>query len=338
MAEVLDSPGRPRAVAPGDDRPTAHLLHQRFRYTYTVPVRNLRHRLVVVPPVVHGSQRRLFHRVTTTGAEATSRPRADRFGNHVVQVRAAIVRESIEFEVWTVVRRDPARQAAVLGAAAAADPRLLRGSTLTRADQALAEVARSLVDRPGSDGGGLGLAERACSWAHHALRYGFDVTTVRTTAAEALAGGRGVCQDHAHLMVAVCRAAGVAARYVSGHLEGEGGSHAWVEVIVPDPHWGGGATVVAFDPTHDRRAGAGYVTVAVGRDYTDVAPTSGLFEGEGTGVLSTTKQLRALATDIDLSDALTRAGRSELWSIDPLPDRSNDQSSGGTVTSAVQRS
>ena len=319
MAEVLDPPDRPGAVAPGDDRPTAHLLHQRFRYTYTVPVRNLRHRLVVVPPVVHGSQRRLYHRVTTTGAEATSRTRADGFGNHVVHLRAPVVRESIEFEVWTVVRRDPARQAAVLGAAAAADPRLLRGSTLTRADQALAEVARSLVDRPGSDGGGLGLAERACSWAHHALRYGFDVTTVRTTAAEALAGGRGVCQDHAHLMVAVCRAAGVAARYVSGHLEGEGGSHAWVEVIVPGPR-SDRATVVAFDPTHDRRAGAGYLTVAVGRDYIDVAPTSGLFEGEGTGVLSTTKQLRALATDIDLSEALARAG------------------SGGTVTSAVRRS
>ena len=54
-----------------------------------------------------------------------------------------------------------------------------------------------------------------------------------TTAAEALAGGRGVCQDAAHIMVALARLAQVPARYVSGHLLGQGGTHAWVEVVVP---------------------------------------------------------------------------------------------------------
>ena len=60
------------------------------------------------------------------------------------------------------------------------------------------------------------------------------MTSIATTAAEALAGGRGVCQDTAHVMIALCRAAGLPARYVSGHLLGEGGTHAWVEVIVAD--------------------------------------------------------------------------------------------------------
>lgn len=299
MAEVGDPPGRP-AVA-DDGRTTAHLLHQRFRYDYATPVRGLRHRLVVVPPEVHGGQRRLFHRVTVTGAPSTVRSRTDGFGNHVVSVHAPVVEEAVEFEIWAVVRRDPRREAGFLPTAALGDRRLLRSTPLTRPDAALADVARSLAARRG-EGSGIAVAERVCSWAHGALRYGFGATTVRTTAAEALAGERGVCQDYAHLMVSVCRAAGVAARYVSGHLAGEGGSHAWVEVLTAE--YGHRPAVVAFDPTHDRRAGAGYLTVATGRDYADVAPTSGRFQGEGAGVLRATKRLRALATDLDLAGVL----------------------------------
>ena len=98
------------------------------------------------------------------------------------------------------------------------------------------------------------------------------VTSVATTAAEALAGRRGVCQDTAHVMIALCRAAELPARYVSGHLLGEGGTHAWVEVIVADT---AGARAVALDPCQGRRADRDYLTVATGRDYGAVAPTSG---------------------------------------------------------------
>src|SRR6202034_936161 len=111
-----------------------------------------------------------------------------------------------------------------------------------------------------------------------------------TTASEALAGGRGVCQDYAHVMLAICRAAGVPARYVSGHLIGEGGSHAWVEVLQKDP-MGSGGIAVGFDPTHDRRVDGRYLTVAVGRDYSDVAPTSGTFRGHTQGALTVQKRL-----------------------------------------------
>src|SRR5439155_332940 len=83
---------------------------------------------------------------------------------------------------------------------------------------------------------------------------------------EALAFGAGVCQDYAHVMLALCRECGLPARYVSGHMLGQGGTHAWVEVVLPA---GGGHDAVAhaFDPTHAGRAGLGYVTIAVGRDY-----------------------------------------------------------------------
>ncbi len=100
-------------------------------------------------------------------------------------------------------------------------------------------------------------------------RTGSAATDVDTTAADALAGGMGVCQDQAHVMLAMCRSVGVRARYVSGHLIGQGGTHAWVEALVPD---GSGARAVAFDPCHGRRADRRYVTIATGRDYRDVAP------------------------------------------------------------------
>ena len=75
-------------------------------------------------------------------------------------------------------------------------------------------------------------------------------------------------------MLALCRIRGLAARYVSGHLVGQGGTHAWVEVVVPSAD-GHAAEAVGYDPCNGRRTGAGHVTVATGRDYRDVPPTVG---------------------------------------------------------------
>jgi transglutaminase-like putative cysteine protease len=114
------------------------------------------------------------------------------------------------------------------------------------------------------------------------------VTTVETTAAEALALSHGVCQDYAHIMLALCRLCDLPARYVSGHLLGEGGTHAWVDVLLPAPSE---AVAVAFDPTHGREVGLSYVTVAVGRDYRDVAPTSGSYKATYKGRLSSERRV-----------------------------------------------
>ena len=271
----------------------AFLLEQRFRYTYASPIQGLRHRLVVVPRSGHGGQRRRDHGLTVTGTSALVTTAADGFANHVIEVRAPAVDEWIEFEAWAVVERRGTPGTTVLPGAALSDPRLLQPTPLTEIAGDQLREAASQLDGPG--GGALDIAEQACSWAHGALTYQFGVTGVRTTAAAAVAGGRGVCQDHAHIMLALCRAAGVAARYVSGHLVGEGGSHAWVEVVVPSGSQG--AVAVAFDPTHDRRARQGYLTVAVGRDYTDVAPTSGTFAGSSPGILSASKRLSVVGAD-----------------------------------------
>jgi transglutaminase-like putative cysteine protease len=96
-------------------------------------------------------------------------------------------------------------------------------------------------------------------------------------------------------MLALCRELGLAARYVSGHLVGQGGTHAWVEVIAPAGE--GRAVAVAFDPTHGRRAGLAYVTIAVGRDYRDVAPTSGSYASPVPGRLVAQRHLGVTAVE-----------------------------------------
>ncbi len=119
-------------------------------------------------------------------------------------------------------------------------------------------------------------ADALSNMIRDSFEYAHDVTGVRTTASEAWQLRAGVCQDMAHVMIAMCSSLGIAARYVSGHLVGDGASHAWVEIA--DPAHG---RVVAIDPTHRRRTDLRYVTTATGRDYRDVAPTSGTYRGEG---------------------------------------------------------
>ena len=93
-------------------------------------------------------------------------------------------------------------------------------------------------------------------------------------------------------MLAVCHVIGLPARYVSGHLLGQGGTHAWVEVLAPQ---GEQAAAIAFDPCNGRRAGSGYLTSPPGRDYADVAPTSGSYVGASGNTLTTPRQLGVLS-------------------------------------------
>lgn len=265
-----------------------YLLSQTFRYDYSAPVRQLEQRLMVVPPAAHGDQRRVEHRVKVDGAIVRTATTRDGFGNHVVHVRALHVDQAIEFDTWVEVERCQDAAPPVLAIPALRDRRYTHPSWLTRPSPAVMDVASHLRSR---SHGPLELAENITSWVNGAFTYSHDATDVRTTAAEALASGAGVCQDYAHVMLSISRACGLAARYVSGHLVGEGGTHAWVEVLVEDQSRAGRAMAVAFDPTHDRRVQSGYVTVAVGRDYSDVAPTSGTFRSPGAGRLSCRKRL-----------------------------------------------
>jgi transglutaminase-like putative cysteine protease len=264
-------------------------LEQSFRYDYDTPAQSVRQRLVVVPPARHGDLHRRAHRVHVTGAATRRRTSRDAAGNTIVRVHAPRVERGVEFQVTAILERVRGDGPPALSAAALTDPRLLHPTRLTAPDERLHALAAELA-RPGTND--LELADRICAGVHAAIAYESGVTTVTTTAAEALAGGRGVCQDTAHVMLALCHLVRLPARYVSGHLLGQGGTHAWVEVIVPS---GGRTVAISFDPCHGRRANCGYVTVATGRDYTDVAPTSGTYLGASGGRLTTTRTMGVIA-------------------------------------------
>jgi transglutaminase-like putative cysteine protease len=272
-----------------------YLVAQRFRYEYTRPVHRLRHRLMVLPPDRHGDQRTLTSRVSAS-LPAEERRWTDQFGNTAVEFEVPVVESAVEFEARIVVSRDGSEGPFMEAAGWLTDPRLLEPSTLTAPSRSLARVARRLRARAAD---GLARAEAVSWWTHRALTYERGVTGVHTTATGALELRRGVCQDYAHVMLALCRLVGLPARYVSGHLLGEGGTHAWVEVLLPDPSGSGLAAAFAFDPTHGGRVGAGHVTVATGRDYLDVAPTAGTYVGAAGGRLSATRRMDVL----DLDDA-----------------------------------
>ena len=289
-APVLDHHGLDLAAA----RRVRYVLEQSFRYEYDAPVESLRQRLVIVPPARHGNQYLRAHRLEVTGAQVRRRVRRDAVGNVVAWLQAERVPHSIEFRLAAVLERIRDDGPAVLPAAALRHPRLLRPTRLTSADDRLRAMAADIVRqaaRPGNSDPEE-VAERICAAVFAAISYEYGVTSVTTTAAGALAGGRGVCQDFAHVMLALCHLLELPARYVSGHLLGQGGTHAWVEVIVPRA---GHAEAVAFDPCNGRRTDSGYVTVATGRDYSDVAPTSGSYVGMSPGRLTAGRRVAILA-------------------------------------------
>ena len=96
--------------------------------------------------------------------------------------------------------------------------------------------------------------------------------------------GAGVCQDFAHLTIAILRLAGVPSRYVSGYLApmpgtsqvGDQASHAWIEAQLPSQGW------IGFDPTHGCSTDARHIKVAIGRDYSDVTPLRGVYRSLGS--------------------------------------------------------
>jgi transglutaminase-like putative cysteine protease len=254
-------------------------VRQRYRYAYTAAVHDVRQRLVMVPPDAHGDQRLVSFELNVRGASSVLAWETDAFGNRVCRVTAPRVEQMIDFETHFRVRRAHGAQSHGF------DPHLyLTPTPLTEPDAYLLGVADGLRHASTST---FERAEHAFAWADNALVYQVGVTGVGTSAAAARELGRGVCQDFTHLLLCVLRLLDIPARYVSGHLLGDGVPHAWVEALVD-------GQVIAYDPTHRRRARLDYVTVAVGRDYADVAPTSGVFRGSASGTLSASRAARVV--------------------------------------------
>jgi transglutaminase-like putative cysteine protease len=184
---------------------------------------------------------------------------------------------------WTAVK-------GLLEAAGADDARdatqYLFDSPLVGSDAAItAYAAKSFASERTIADAGRDLMHRI----HKDFRYDATVTDASTPAARVFEIGAGVCQDFAHAGVACARAFGLSARYVSGYLVtkpppgkprliGADASHAWFSLWTPEG-W------MDFDPTNDMCPGDGHITMAWGRDYSDVAPINGIVSGGGDHVV-----------------------------------------------------
>jgi len=111
---------------------------------------------------------------------------------------------------------------------------------------------------------------------HACLRYERGVTASSTTAREAFDLGAGVCQDYAHILLALLRNAGIPCRYVAGLASDYGETHAWVEAWIGDRYYG-------IDPTRDKLIDEGYIALSRGRDFEDCSVERGLFKGACRG-------------------------------------------------------
>jgi transglutaminase-like putative cysteine protease len=168
----------------------------------------------------------------------------------------------------------------------------LGASALVPADTELSFLAAQF--RPSSPDDAFTAVQSMMEMVYRRFEYVPEVTTISTTVSELLAHPRGVCQDFAHVLIGLCRAVGIAARYVSGYIvadtrlsretRGVQASHAWVEAFTPTYGWRG------FDPTNNLVASEFHVKMAIGRDYADVAPTRGTYRGQAIETLGVAVQ------------------------------------------------
>jgi transglutaminase-like putative cysteine protease len=260
------------------------------RLTYDAPIVDA-HTELRLKPAHRNGQRCSSFTVRTDPRGTTVDEYLDRFGTSVhhfdVLEPHAALEVAVASEVWTPERYagdDPPTQLELW--------EYLQPTRYVPLDGAIAELAGG--HEPSEDA--WATATTLMGRVRDSMTYERGTTNVHTRADEALADGRGVCQDFAHVLIGVCRAHSVPARYVSGYLfdaDGNGdddrtASHAWVDVYEDGRGW------LSLDPTHDTEQTDRYVRVGVGRDYADVPPTRGVYRGTADEELDVSVVIRAL--------------------------------------------
>jgi transglutaminase-like putative cysteine protease len=289
-------------------------VRHRTGYRYAGPVRASYNEVRMTPPTLDG-QRTLQAGLAITPAARPLRyvdywgTTVDSFDIHMPHTELVVVTTAV---VETAGPRPAPTDPDPAGAdsagpdparpdwAALADPAVrdrfaeyLAASQYVTNEPDLAAIGQSLVaGRPPRQAG-----LRAAAWTHETLRYEGGATTVHTSSAQTRAAGKGVCQDFAHVTLALLRAMGLPARYVSGYVHPDadarigvttrGQSHAWVEFWAGD--W------IPVDPTGLAEVGNQYVLLARGRDYADVRPFSGIYSGPPAEHFDVTVDLTRLA-------------------------------------------
>jgi transglutaminase-like putative cysteine protease len=279
------------------------------RYWYSEPV-SLCHTEVYLAPRARKSQTVLDHELTVVPAPEAVFPREDYFGNPVTffsiheRHRELIItsRGLVELSPapppnldlsppWEEVREEAARRTSSDSFEAAQfiyeSPHIQIGAAFAEYAAESFEPGRRFLD------GVNDLSRRI----YKGFKYDQRATTVATPVDEVLGSKRGVCQDFAHLMIACLRSLKLPARYISGYvrtghkLVGGGASHAWVSAWCPVFGW------QDFDPTNNVMPQDEHVTLAWGRDYSDVSPVKGVALGGGEQVISVSVDVSAQGLD-----------------------------------------
>ncbi len=262
-----------------------HIEHETV-YSYDEPVSYSIQALRLRP--LDTASQRIVNWTVETPLYASVRDQRDVYGNVLQMLYVERPHREIRLRVWGEVETTE-MHGVVTGAIEKFPPRFyLRRSMLTEPDDAILTLANAA--REASDGTQLDLAHCLMDKTRDALDYMIGETDVTTSAAQALANGSGVCQDHAHVFIAAARSVGMPARYVSGYLWIEAGeqgeaAHAWAEAYIEGLGW------VGFDVANRICPSVAHVRVASGLDYLEAAPIRGLRRGGGQETLDVKVQV-----------------------------------------------
>ena len=267
------------------------------RFRYSNPVRESVMELKMQPRSEGNQALRNFQ--ITTNPRAQLYAYTDHHGNAVYHFNVLREHSELRIEAQSVIELSQAR--ALPDAADSLEWQRYNSLNLTAEHYGLLEpsvfarpspelqrfVTKNTLENPQGDT--LSALKHLNNVIFGAFDYEIGATHVHSPIEQALAVGRGVCQDFAHIMIAVARGWGIPARYVSGYLyhrrqdkdrSGEDATHAWVEAYLPSVGW------VGFDPTNNIMAGERHIRAAIGRDYEDVPPTRGTFKGDADSELA----------------------------------------------------
>ncbi len=266
-------------------------IHHVTAFDYPLPVTNSINE-VWLRPITDGRQSCLSFSLSTE-PRAETRSYIDYFGNTVyhfdipqpharLEILARAEVETRPIDLDAVIAADYSPYALLQAVEQDRWVDFLSPTALTVAGPAVRDLVASVAIAGRSVGAIVrDLAARVTA----GIRYQGGVTSVTTTAEEALQLGAGVCQDHTHAFLAACRQLGIPARYVSGYLctgageDEEQASHAWPEALLPRAGW------VGLDVANGKLVDEHYVAAAIGRDYADVPPVRGAYHGpEGSGL------------------------------------------------------
>jgi transglutaminase-like putative cysteine protease len=242
-------------------------------YSYDRAARFIIQTLRLTPRTTEGQSVRDWR--IETDVDARLRESEDAFGNIVHALYTETPTNSLTVRVTGEVTTVDTAGVVRAGREQLSPIVYLRETPLTKPDKLIAVFASEFKAHPP-----LERMHRLTSAIHSSVAFEIGVTTPTHTAAEVLALGRGVCQDHAHVFVSAARSMGVPARYVSGHFlrsdrNDQDAAHAWAEAWIEDFGW------VGFDPANGVCPTDRYVRVAVGLDYLGAAPVRGTSYGGG---------------------------------------------------------